>query len=77
LCLSLKRQRFDDLSDQAGEIVLCIGRVFTFDDMLANEGKVVANENARAECDADRQSDYPAGLKNLFLSARLRTFNCR
>ena len=22
-------------------------------------------------------SDYPAGLKNLFLSARLRTFNCR
>ncbi len=52
----LDRERLDDLPDETGEDAFEVRRVLALDDVIANEGEVVTDENLAAEADADRES---------------------
>jgi hypothetical protein len=60
LPLALVGQGLDDLADDAGEIALQVRGVLALDDRIGQEGEVVADEDARAETDPDREAQGPA-----------------
>ena len=48
----LQGQRFDQLADEPRQVTLGVGGVPALDDVIGDEGRVVADEDARAERDA-------------------------
>lgn len=45
LLLTLQSEGFDELAHKAGEVTLRVRRVLTLDDVIGNEGQVVADED--------------------------------
>ena len=56
LGLAMKRKRLDHLRDQSGQVALEVRRVPPLDDVVRDEREVVADEDARAEGDADGET---------------------